>query len=259
MALIALDIDGTTVHHDGSLSDVVRDEVRRVVRDGHTVVLATGRAVFGTLPIARELGLSGYAVCSNGAVLVELDPDLPDGFRLLKTVTFDPTPVVEALEDTWHDALFAIEDPAVGFRLSAPFPEGDLDGRNRVVSREELVAEETTRVAFRSPSASAEEFVEHVEAIGLDGVSYAIGFTAWLDVHPDGVSKAAGLEEVRHWLGVEAADTVAVGDQRNDLEMLRWAARGVAMGQAPPEVQDAADEVTLGVDEDGLAVVLRSL
>jgi hydroxymethylpyrimidine pyrophosphatase-like HAD family hydrolase len=52
---------------------------------------------------------------------------------------------------------------------------------------------------------------------------------------------------------------VAVGDQRNDLEMLRWAARGVAMGQAPDEVKQAADEVTSDVDDDGLVPVLRSL
>ena len=55
------------------------------------------------------------------------------------------------------------------------------------------------------------------------------------------------------------ADTVAVGDQRNDIEMLHWAARGVAMGQAPDEVKDAANEVTGTVEEDGLVPVLRSL
>ena len=53
--------------------------------------------------------------------------------------------------------------------------------------------------------------------------------------------------------------TVAVGDGRNDVEMLQWARRGVAMGQAPDEVKDVADEVADGVDDDGLATVLRSL
>ena len=52
---------------------------------------------------------------------------------------------------------------------------------------------------------------------------------------------------------------MAVGDQRNDIEMLTWAARGVAMGQAPDEVKAVADEVTGTVDEDGLVPVLRSL
>ena len=54
-------------------------------------------------------------------------------------------------------------------------------------------------------------------------------------------------------------DTVAVGDQRNDVEMLVWAARGVAMGNAPDEVKAIADEVTGSVTDDGLADVLDSL
>jgi len=58
---------------------------------------------------------------------------------------------------------------------------------------------------------------------------------------------------------VEPADTVAIGDQRNDVEMLHWAARGVAMGNAPDEVKEVADEVTADVDDDGLAIVLESL
>ncbi len=70
------------------------------------------------------------------------------------------------------------------------------------------------------------------------------------------MSKASALEVVRERLGVDAGDTAAVGDGRNDLEMLRWATCGVAMGQAPAEVQDAADEVTGAFEDDGLADVL---
>jgi hydroxymethylpyrimidine pyrophosphatase-like HAD family hydrolase len=58
---------------------------------------------------------------------------------------------------------------------------------------------------------------------------------------------------------VEPKDTVAVGDQRNDIEMLHWAARGIAMGNAPDEVKSVADEVAGHVDDDGLVPVLRSL
>ena len=101
--------------------------------------------------------------------------------------------------------------------------------------------------------------MEQVERVGLHGVSYAVGWTAWLDINPEGVSKGSALELVRRRLHVEPADTVAIGDQRNDIEMLEWAARGVAMGQAPDEVKAAADEVTGTVEEDGLAQVLRSL
>ena len=86
-----------------------------------------------------------------------------------------------------------------------------------------------------------------------------MGFTAWLDINPEGVSKGSALEILRRRLEVDPRHTVAVGDQRNDLEMLHWAARGVAMGNAPDEVKAAADETTLDVDDDGLVPVLQSL
>ena len=80
-----------------------------------------------------------------------------------------------------------------------------------------------------------------------------------MDINPEGVSKGSALELLRRRLEVEPLHTVAVGDQRNDLEMLQWAARGVAMGNAPDEVKAVADEVTGHVDEDGLVPVLLSL
>jgi hydroxymethylpyrimidine pyrophosphatase-like HAD family hydrolase len=113
-------------------------------------------------------------------------------------------------------------------------------------------------VTFRSPTGTAEDFLALVERIGLHSVNYAVGFTAWLDINPEGVSKASALELVRRRLSVEPGQTAAVGDQRNDVEMLHWAARSVAMGNSPDEVKAIADEVTLDVDQDGLVPVLRS-
>ena len=116
-----------------------------------------------------------------------------------------------------------------------------------------------TRLTLRDPSSTSEEFIATTERIGLHGVGYAVGWSAWLDITPEGVSKGAALEAVRRRLGVEPMDTVAVGDQRNDLEMLRWAAHGVAMGNAPEEVKAIANAVTGDVDDDGLVPVLRAL
>lgn len=256
--LIALDIDGTTIGYDEALSERVRSAVTAARDAGHHVVLTTGRTVAGTVSVARELGLtSGYAVCSNGAVVVQWDTEADEGYRILQLITFDPAPVLQLLRAAMPEALVAVEEVGVGQRISAPFPEGELSGATRIVPWEELGAEPVTRLTFRSPDSTAEEFVELAETIGLQGVNYAVGFTAWMDISPEGVSKAYGLEEVRSRLGVPRADTVAVGDQRNDLEMLGWAGHGVAMGQAPVEVQDAADEVTDTVDDDGLARVLE--
>jgi hydroxymethylpyrimidine pyrophosphatase-like HAD family hydrolase len=124
---------------------------------------------------------------------------------------------------------------------------------------DELLKEPVTRVVVRSPEHTPEQFLELVERPGLHGGSYTVGWTAWLDIAPEGVSKAHGLKLVAKRLGIDASDVLAVGDGRNDLEMFAWAGRAVAMGQAPPEVAKAADEVVADVDEDGLADVLEPL
>lgn len=258
--LIALDLDGTTITHAGVLRPAVRKAVQAVAATGMHIVVATGRSIVATTPILDALGLTtGYVVCSNGAVTLALDPDEPQGYQILETVTFDPAPALALLRDSWPDAVIAVEELGVGFKVSAPFPDGELDGELRVVSWDELVADPVTRVTFRSPTGTSEDFEELAERIGLHEVNYNIGFTAWMDINPEGVSKGSALELLRRRLEVEPMHTVAVGDQRNDLEMLQWAARGVAMGNAPEEVKAVADEVTGHVDEDGLVPVLLSL
>lgn len=258
--LVALDVDGTTIDHAGVLSAPVRQAVHDVIAAGHHVVMSTGRSIIATDEIRAALGLThGYAVCSNGAVTLALDPRLANGYRVVEAVTFDPAPALTVLRKELPGAIVAVEDLGVGFKVNRPFPDGELTGLQTVVSWDELIAEPATRVTVRSPESTSEDFLEVVERIGLHGVNYAVGFSAWLDVNPEGVSKGSALELVRRRLHVEPAHTLAVGDQRNDVEMLQWAARGVAMGNAPQEVQDVADEVTGDVDDDGLVPVLRSL
>lgn len=258
--LVALDVDGTTINHAGEMSPAVHEAVRAVVDAGHHVTIATGRSIVAALPILAKLGIdTGFAVCSNGAVTIRLDPRLDGGYEVTEAVTFDPAPALNLLRAEWPDAVVAVEELGVGFKVSGYFPDGELGGDQRIVPWEELVAHPVTRVTFRDPTGTAEDFMDLAERIGLHGVNYAVGFTAWLDINPEGVSKGSALELIRRQLGVEPAHTVAVGDQRNDVEMLQWAARGVTMGNAPDEVKEVADEVTLDVDEDGLVPVLRSL
>ncbi len=257
--MLALDLDGTTLNHMGELSPRVGDAVREL-HDDIEVVVATGRSIIATTPILEQLGLAhGYAVCANGALTLELDPAHDGGYQVVDKVTFDPRGVLEKLRYALPDARVAVEEPGIGFKVSRHFPEGELMGVSREVSWEELVEHPVTRVTLRQPEASAEEFMHMVERAGLHGVSYAVGWSAWLDINPEGVSKASALELVRRKLGIEPEHTVACGDQRNDLEMLYWAAWGVAMANAPDEVKAVADEVTHHVDEDGLVPILEAL
>ena len=258
--LVALDVDGTLMSYDGVISHEVRTAVGELAGAGLHVVLATGRGVHSAAPVARELGLTtGWLVCSNGAVTARLDDDEPAGFEIVDTVTFDPGPALRAIAIELPDALYAVENLGVGFRVSGAFPTGELSGEMEVVTFDELAATPATRVVIRAVGASPEVFHEIVERVGLHEVEYAVGWSAWLDLTPGGVSKASALEAVRRRLGVEPFATLAIGDGGNDVAMLQWAARGVAMGHARPDVLAAADEVTGGIEDDGALPILRSL
>ncbi|GAA4427981.1 HAD family hydrolase [Georgenia halophila] len=256
--MVALDIDGTLITHDGDLSAAVRAAVGDLKAAGACLVLATGRSIQATVPIARELGLTDtLAVCSNGAVCLRLDPD--GDFEITDVVTFDPGPAVRLLREELPEGLFAVEDLGRGFKVTAPFPMGELTGEVEVVSFEELLAAPATRVTLRAPDLDSSDFKDLVERVGLHGVGYAVGWSAWLDISPEGVSKASALDMLRGRLDIAQDATVALGDGGNDVEMLAWATHGVAMGDAGPDVAAAADAVTASVHEDGAAVVLRAL
>lgn len=194
---------------------------------------------------------TGYLVCSNGAVTATVHPP-----EVLDVVTFDPAPAIRILREHVPDGLFAVEELGVGHRVSAPFPDGELSGRLTVTPFDRLVERPATRVVLRSPGHDVHEFGELVARAGLRDVTYTVGHTAWLDIAPEGVSKASALQGVCDVLGIDRGSTAAIGDGRNDIEMLRWAGTGVAMGDAPAEVQDAADVVTRTFADGGLAAAL---
>jgi hydroxymethylpyrimidine pyrophosphatase-like HAD family hydrolase len=205
--------------------------------------------------------LTGWAVCSNGSVTLRLDPELPDGYETTDVITFDARPVLTLLRTHLPTALYALESGNGGFLLTAPFPPGELTGTaTRVAANfEELLAEPACRVVVRSPEHTSDDFLSLTAKLGLHGVNYAVGWTAWLDLAPEGISKASALEVIRGRLGVGPTLTLAVGDGRNDLEMFAWAGRSVAMGNATDDVKDGADMVTGTVEDDGLAEVLEAL
>jgi HAD superfamily hydrolase (TIGR01484 family) len=251
--LVALDVDGTLLHHDGSLSPRVREAVHAVVASGVECVIATGRSIPGVLEAANLTGLtSGHAIASNGSVVFAYPP-----LKILREITFDASEVVGKVLAHLPDAMVAVEEIGVGYRVNRPFPIGEIIGDIRVEDVERLVAEPVTRVIVRSPDHSVAEFHEMAQYLGLADTNYYIGYTAWLDIAPREVSKASGLDFLCAHLGVDRADVLAVGDGRNDVELLRWAEHGIAMGHAPEEVRAVADDVTGNVEHDGLAQVLE--
>jgi HAD superfamily hydrolase (TIGR01484 family) len=244
---VALDVDGTVVDRDGKLPDSIRGVVGELIKNDIRVVLATGRSWHGTQPIFDELQLPhGPVVCSNGAVEVAYPPT-----EVLRSVTFDASEVVRRVLAHKPNTLVAVEEVGRGYRVSGRFPDGDLTGEMIISDVADIVAKPVTRVVLRDPSSTDEEFVEMANSLGLTGCSYFIGWSAWLDIVPEGVNKGTALADIAARFRIDPTDVLAMGDGRNDLEMLRWAGRGVALGDAPDEVKDVADHVTGRFDDGG--------
>ncbi|WP_067197061.1 HAD family hydrolase [Microbacterium sp. XT11] len=258
--LIGLDVDGTILLQDETMSPGVPEAVARVRDAGHVVTIATGRSWMATRRYVEELGLSAeYVVCSNGAVTMRRDGDEWERWNV---ETFDPSPVLELLRDRLPDARYMVE-LASGQRLyTQQLDDWTLDG-GRQVGFDELSDAPVSRIVVVSPGHDEEDFHRLVADAGLNEVSYAIGWTAWLDIAPQGVDKGTALELVRARLGIPGDRVLVAGDGRNDIGMFGWArvhgGRAVAMGQAPDEVKDAAGEITADVVDGGLARALDTL
>ncbi|MGA4670497.1 HAD family hydrolase [Propionibacteriaceae bacterium Y1923] len=251
--MVALDIDGTLLDEAGVMPDHIKESVSRVLDAGVPVVLSTGRGWYATEPVFEALGLPpGPSVCSNGAVLVTYPP-----FELVEVATFDPEKVIRHVHALSPNARIAVEVIGKGFRLNKLFPNGDLAGQMTIETIDELCAEPASRVIVRDPDVASEEFLTLADDLGMHGVSYAVGWSNWLDIAPEGINKAQGLEKVCAPLGIKAEDVLAIGDGYNDIEMLAWAGRGVAMGQAADGVKVHADTVTGTFFEGGTSQELR--
>lgn len=231
-ALVALDIDETLVEDATQRpSATVVEALRSVRRAGAHVVLATGKSMYGAQTIIDQLGLgAGYCVASYGAVTFAYHP-----YEVKRALRFDPRPAVEEMLARMPDALVAVEVVGRGYRANGLFPEGELAGSMCIEPVEQLVREPVTRLVLRDRE------VPPLVA---------------LQIGPEGASKLAGLAALAAELGVAPSDVLAIGDGPNDVEMLRWAGRGVAMANASDEVRAVADAVTDSVQDDGVATEL---
>jgi 5-amino-6-(5-phospho-D-ribitylamino)uracil phosphatase len=251
------------LREDGSLGDATIAEVGRVRDLGHEVMIATGRSVAMTLPILDRLELKPeYVVCSNGAITLRRDEAEPLAYAREYVETFAPREVLQTIHGALGDAHYAVEDETGVYRFVGNFPEGALGASSIKVEFDELLDRPATRVVVISPDHAIDDFLAVVSTLGLHKVSYNVGWTAWLDIAPDGVNKSTALERVRELLDIPRSRVIAIGDGRNDIDMLEWASAegfGVVMGQAPDEVLAAGNVRTTSDTEDGVAAYLAQL
>jgi Cof subfamily protein (haloacid dehalogenase superfamily) len=262
--LIASDVDGTLLDDDEHVTPRTRAAVHAAVAAGTHFVLATGRPPRWVPQVVEELGIAPMAVCANGSVIYDSATD-----RILSAQTLSTDVLAELAEVATRvipGAGLAVErvgrsahDSATPQFVSSPgYEHAWLNPDNTEVSFEDLLSAPAIKLLIRKAGAhSADMFAMLSKHVGLQGdMTYSTN-NGLIEVLPLGISKATGIAELAHPLGIAAEDVVAFGDMPNDVPMIRWAGHGVAMGNAHPEVIAAANEVTTPNTDDGLARVLE--
>jgi hypothetical protein len=266
--LVATDVDGTLLDPTDQVSERTRAAVHRVVAAGVPFVLVTGRPPRWIPPIVEQLGHAGPAVCANGAVLYDAVTD-----QVSYTVTLDSMQLrdaADAIATALPGAKLAVELPTASAAMNGadqflaepgythPWPGADSADAPRDV----LLGRPAIKLLVRQPNASSDLMAAAVRQLlgapsraRLD-VTYSTGY-GLIEISAPGVTKGTGLARLAGELGIAPADVLALGDMPNDLSMLHWAGHGVAMANAHPAVLEAADEITAGNSEDGLAIILE--
>lgn len=259
--VVASDIDGTLLRSDGSLAPRTKAVLDRIVAGGSTFVLATGRPPRWVHPIAEMTGHQGLAVCSNGAMVIDLVDERVVDQRLHQRLT--ALAAADAIRAILPDASFAVDGPS-GFGHTPGYKAALAHGREaREAPLEKLLDGQLTKIMFRHPAMDVDLLGALIAAIGdLATVTYGsmgddLGPNSLIELMPFGVTKADALERIAHHFDASQPDVIAFGDMPNDVDMLAWAGHGVAMDNAHPVTKQAADEITSSNDDDGVAVVLE--
>jgi Cof subfamily protein (haloacid dehalogenase superfamily) len=259
--LVATDLDGTLVRSDGRVSPRTRAALDQAREAGACVVFVTGRPVRWMADVVADTGLAGHAICSNGALLV----DLATGRAVLRRLLRPDLAVAvgERLRAALPGLVFAVERED-GFAREAEYsPRFDRGLEHEVAPLAGIASSPLLKLLGRHERSSSDELVATARRV-LDGEasvthSTDAGRGGLLEVAAPGVTKASTLAAYADRLGLGAADVVAFGDMPNDLEMLAWAGTAYAMANAHPDVLAAVQRVAPPNDEDGVAQVLEQL
>ncbi|MBI3943562.1 MAG: HAD family phosphatase [Chloroflexi bacterium] len=257
--LLALDLDGTVLHEDLTVSTEVRGAIAAAQAAGVVVTLATGRGFEPVVELARELSISAPLICFQGALVQH-----PQSGAMLYQATMPPELAVEVVHFARQRSMelyLYVGDQVLTENLCRP-----ADFYRRWYGQHTCQVEDLLAVAGSQPVIKFLLVVDPADAQGVyvewrarfePGLQIVRSHAMFVEGGPPGVTKGAALAWLARHLGIAQHEVMAIGDNDNDRPMLQWAGLGVAMGNAPFDLQAVADAVAPSIQEDGAAFAIR--
>lgn len=256
--LLAIDLDGTLfgIDHQVSLRSI--EAIKAVIERGHSVVIVTGRSSHSAVERLTALPEKVRLVCSNGAY--EFDRCLT---RILWSRPI-PKGAIEVIRqrvvNELPDASFGWESYAgLGFEPRFVEEAGGAHTLEQGGIYEDLSQSDVLKLYVRTPQLVQGELQSRLDAVVEEHAEVSTSGAPFVELTARGVDKGSALARIAADLGFSQQQTMAFGDNLNDVPMLRWAKHAVAMGNARSEVKDIAGTTTVNNSEDGVAVFLEQL
>ncbi len=260
MKVIALDLDGTLLDKKKRISAGNQKRLQELREQGVKVVLASGRAASTMRPYYNQLGLDEPIVCCNGGLVMEPKTERVIVSNAIEKVDLDLAAEVLKEEKAYYLAYTdsTLWLPSVKFTMGKWIewnrklaPEDRMDIRIQP-DFEKLFDQETIYklLVFCADEGEKKRRVEKLRK--LTGLEVIDSMPDAIDVMRRGVSKAVGLKAIADYYGITMEEIVFMGDHNNDVEALREAGLGIAMGNATEAAKEAADWMTVDHDSDGV-------
>ena len=267
--LLALDIDGTILTREKKLTERTKAAIESAADSGIAIALVTGRPFHGIPDELMSLKGLGYVISSNGAVMTDLKRNL-----CLQTANLDPKPAMEIIGLLRAlDLVYAAFVDGVGYCELEPFNRhlGMIDnpGLEMYIRKSRRITYDMERVIrFSKNGVENIWFIAHDQA-ERDELNKEIKkkwtvrtvLTGKVDVEIGSLNadKGLALSKLAEILSIDKSGIMAIGDNDNDVGMLRAAGTAVAMGNADDEVKRIADIITGDNNADGAAKVIEQL
>jgi hydroxymethylpyrimidine pyrophosphatase-like HAD family hydrolase len=261
--LIATDIDGTLIRYGGEASARTLAALRAAEAAGIVTVLVTGRPPRTAQVVAEALGVNGPAICANGALIVELPVirvirDIRIEGVLATQLVADLTAAIPGIVIAWERGLECGRDEAWPLLAVGPAARKLSGGVIGPVGPE--AAKGVSKLICYLSGADPDAVVQRVREVLAERAEVTTATSPPIaEIIAKGHDKREALEWLCGHMGVAREEVLAIGDGPNDLPMLLWAGRGVAMGNAHASVLEGVQERTHTHEEDGFAAVVEAM